>query len=167
MTFILAYDVITSRKLLYELQTAYMDLLEVKLKIFEITSGSLQPRLLQKMAYMCKQGALLNDQILDTFEEKLTKNVLEEEVEVKQVLIAWFSKARFLNKFFAPNREEQMKYTKEAIKHYGMVICYCARNSEARKLIPNEYKTSVEVADLLKRQVKLQEKEKKLEEENQ
>ena len=167
MNLVLAPDDITSRKLLYELQLAYMDLLEVKLKIFEVTSGSLQPRLLQKMAYICKQGALVNGQILDTFEEKLNKNVLTEEDEVKQVLSAWFSKARFLNKFFAPNRDEQMKYTKEAIKHYQMVICYCARNPEARKLIPNEYKTSVEVADLLKRQVKLQEKEKKFEEENQ
>ena len=144
-----------------------MDLLEVKLKIFEITSSSLQPRLLQKMAYICKQGALVNDQILDTFAEKLKKNILKEEDEVKQVLSAWFCKARFQNKFFAPNRDEQMKYTREAIKHYQMVICYCTRNPEARKLIPNEYKTSVEVADLLKRQVKLQEKEKKFEEENQ
>ena len=167
MIFILVSDIMASRKLYFGLQSAYMDLLEVKLKIFEITSSSLQPRLLQKMAYICKQGALVNDQILDTFAEKITKNILKEEDEVKQVLNAWFCKARFQNKFFAPNRDEQMKYTREAIKHYQMVICYCARNPEARKLIPNEYKTSVEVADLLKRQVKLQEKEKKFEEEDQ
>ena len=143
-----------------------MDLLEVKMKIFEKTSGSLQPRLLQKMAYICKQGALVNDQILDTFEDKVKNNLLKEEDEVKQVLIAWFSKARFLNKFFAPNRDEQMKYTREAIKHYELVLCYCARNPDSRKLIPTEYKKSIEVADLLKRQVKLQEKEKKFHEEN-
>ena len=149
-----------TRNLLDELQSAYMDLLEAKLKIFEKTSGSLQPRLLQKMAYICKQGAIINDQILDTFKEQLKDNKVEEEDDVKKVLIAWFSKARFLNKFFAPNRDEQIKYSLEAIKHYEMVICYCSRHPDSKKLIPEEYKTSVGVADLLKRQVKLHEKEK-------
>ena len=56
-----------------------------------------------------------------------------------------------------------MKYTKEAIKHYELVLCYCAQYPKAKELIPEEYKSSLGVADLLKRQVKLQEKEKKLE----
>ena len=156
-------EVITSRKVLHELQSAYMDLLEVKLKLFEKTSGSLQPKLLQKMAYICKQGAVVNEQILESYEDKLKENNLKEENEVKQVLMAWFAKARFLNKFFAPNQEEQMEYTREAIKHYEKVMCYCARNPEYKKLVPHEYKKSVDVADLLKRQLKLKEKEKKFE----
>ena len=140
-----------------------MDLLEVKLKIFEKTSESLQPKLLQKMAYICKQGASVNEQILDTFKEKLKENNIKEEDDVRQLLKAWFSKARFLNKFFAPNREEQMEYTQEAIKHYDKILCYCARNPDAKKLIPQEYKISVDVADLLKRQLKHHEKEKQFE----
>ena len=141
-----------------------MDLLEVKLKIFEKTSGSLQPKLFQKMAYICKTGAKINDKILETFKEQLTENNLKKDEEVRQVLIAWFYKARFLNKFFSPNREEQIDYSRAAIKNYEMVLCYCARNPEARKLIPEEYKTSLGVADMLKRQVKLHEKEKRFEE---
>ena len=143
---------------------AYMDLLEVKLKIFEKTSGSLQPKLFQKMAYICKTGAKINDKILETFKEQLAENNLKNDDEVQQVLIAWFYKARFLNKFFSPNREEQIDYSRAAIKNYEMVLCYCARYPEAKKLIPNEYKTSLGVADMLKRQVKVHEKEKSFEE---
>ena len=114
------------------------------------------------MAYICKQGALINDQILETFKEPFKENPLKDDEEVRQYLVTRFSKARFLNKFFAPNREEQMKYTKEAIKHYELVLCYCAQYPKAKELIPEEYNSSLGVADLLKRQVKLQEKEKKL-----
>ena len=147
------------RLLLNELQLAYLDLLEIKLKIFEKTSGSLQPKLFQKMAYICKTGAMINDRILETFKEQLEENNLKND-EVRQVLHAWFYKARFLNKFFSPNREEQINYSRAAIKSYEMVLCYCARNPEAKKLIPEEYKTSRGTADMLKRQVKLHDKEK-------
>ena len=121
-----------SRKLLHELQLAYFDLLEVKLKIFEKTSGSLQPKLLQKMAYICKQGVSINEQILDTFEEKVeVNNMLEKnDDETRQILKAWFSKARFLNKFFAPNREEQMTYTREAVTYYEKIL---SRNHQKGK----------------------------------
>ena len=57
-----------------------------------------------------------------------------------------------------------MKYTRESIKNYEMIQCYCARNPDTKKLIPEEYKKTVDVADMLRRQVKLYEKEKKLEE---
>ena len=152
------------RLLLNELQLAYLDLLEIKLKIFEKTSGSLQPKLFQKMAYICKTGAKINDRILETFKEQLEENNLKNDEEVQQVLLAWFYKARFLNKFFSPNREEQIDYSRAAIKNYEMVLCYCARNMEAKKLIPEEYKTSRGTADMLKRQVKLHEKEKSFDE---
>ena len=153
-------EVRKERFLLNELQLAYLDLLEVKLKIFEKTSGSLQPELFQKMAYICKTGAKINDRILETFKQQLEENNLKNDEEVRQVLLAWFFKARFLNKFFSPNREEQINYSRAAIKSYEMVLCYCARNPEAKKLIPEEYKTSRGTADMLKRQVKLHDKEK-------
>ena len=95
-------DVNSTRNLLHELQAAYFDLLEVKLKIFERTSSSLQPKLLQKMAFLCKEGANVNDQILRTYEsgadDNLEINTLlhQNEPKVKPILIAWFSKARFL-----------------------------------------------------------------------
>ena len=158
--------VMGQRFLLTELQLAYLDLLEVKLKIFEKTSGSLQPNLFQKMAYICKTGAKINDKILETFKENLAKNDLTQDDEIRQVLLAWFYKARFLNKFFSPNREEQIDYSRAAIKNYEMVLCYCARNPDTKKLIPQEYKTSLGVSDMLKRQVKLHEKEKSFDEKN-
>ena len=161
-----AIDMELSRKLLHELQLAYFDLLEIKLKIFEKTSGSLQPKLLQKMAYICKQGISTNEQILDTFDEKIKVNnrLGKSDDETRQILKAWFSKARFLNKFFAPNREEQMTYTREAITYYDKILCYCAQHPDAKRLIAEEYKMTVDVADLLKRQLKHQERENKCKE---
>ena len=118
------------------------------------------------MAYICKTGAKVNNKILESFKEQLSENNLKNEEEIRQVLHAWFYKARFLNKFFSPNREEQIDYSRAAIKNYDMVLCYCARNPDAKKLIPEEFKISRGTSDMLKRQVKLHEKEKSFDEKN-
>jgi hypothetical protein len=47
-----------------EIGDTYLDYLDSKLKMFEKSSGPWEPRLLQKMAYLCKQGIAIHESIL-------------------------------------------------------------------------------------------------------
>ena len=87
--------------------------------------GNLDARLLQKMCYYCDSGIKdfkdYEQTIIGSKGEGSKLDGLEEE---KLVLLArgWFHTAKLYNKFFTPDRKEQMRYSKMAICYYTRVM---------------------------------------------
>ena len=46
------------------MSAAYLDFVDSKLKIFEKSSRGWNPRLIQKMAFLCKEGIKTNESVL-------------------------------------------------------------------------------------------------------
>ena len=55
---------------LHEYQQACSDMLDCKLKMFEVQGNALDPKLLQKMAFYCKQGIKANSIIIGEFPDR-------------------------------------------------------------------------------------------------
>ena len=84
----------TEHKQAYQL--ACSDILDCKLRIFESQSSggcSLDPKLLQKMTYYCKQGIEANKQIIANGRDG-SKEIIEAELAM----------AKFYNQFFSPDK---------------------------------------------------------------
>ena len=157
-------------------------MLDFKMKLFERSAGNLDAKLLQKMCYYCDSG--IED--LKTYEETVIGRgqdigSLEKD---KLVLLArgWFFTAKLYNKFFTPDRKEQMRYSKMAICYYTRVMDAAQRAEDheggggpkddevtemarqghslsAFRLSLSYCRISAETSDLLRRQVKMQETE--------
>ena len=85
---------------------------------------NLDARLLQKMCYYCNSG--IKD--LKDYEQTIVgsgegSNMDDLDAE-KLLLLArgWFHTAKLYNKFFTPDRKEQMRYSKMAICYYTRVM---------------------------------------------
>ena len=158
-------------------------MLDFKMKLFERSAGNLDAKLLQKMCYYCDSG--IED--LKAYEQTIMQRgqdlgSLEKD---KIVLLArgWFYTAKLYNKFFTPDRKEQMRYSNMAICYYTRVMDAVQRvdggegamDVEIRELARQVTSTknslsftaegyfvlycriSAETSDLLRRQVKMQE----------
>ena len=145
------------RPVQFQIGKVLYELLATKMSQFERTCGKLNPKLLQKMAYLCTKG-------IDTFTDALVlanlpanQRSLPRNMLLKDKVYCiqcWFYIARFHNKFFTPNRKEQLKYTKKAICFYECVVAGTKANEDTKESLGEELRISVETADLLKRQVK-------------
>ena len=118
----LEQDLAQRRLVHFELGRCRLEMLDFKMKLFERSAGNLDAKLLQKMCYYCDSGI----QDLKTYEETVMKRgqdigSLEKD---KLVLLArgWFFTAKLYNKFFTPDRKEQMRYSKMAICYYTRVM---------------------------------------------
>ena len=116
-------DHLAQRRLIhFELGRIRLEMLDFKMKLFERSAGNLDAKLLQKMCYYCDSG--IED--LKTYEE----TILGRGQDIgglgrdKLVLLAkgWFFTAKLYNKFFTPDRKEQMRYSKMAICYYTRVM---------------------------------------------
>ena len=149
------------RRLQFQLGCCCLEMLENKMKIFEKNSSNLKPILLQKMAYYVETGV----KEFKLYVTTVSKGNVDDwgslsQIEKICVVKAWFQIARLYNKFFSPDRKEQMAYTK-------LAICYYTRVMDSESKIGSgqcaeEIRVSIETSDLLRRQVKMQEKEQEL-----
>ena len=118
----LEQDLAQRRLIHFELGRCRLEMLDFKMKLFERSAGNLDAKLLQKMCYYCDSG--IED--LKTYE----KTVIGKGQDIgslekdKLVLLArgWFFTAKLYNKFFTPDRKEQMRYSKMAICYYTRVM---------------------------------------------
>jgi hypothetical protein len=150
---------LTVRLLLqFEVGKCCLEMLENKMRLFERSASDLEPRLLQKMAYYCDMGIdelkIYVDMILKDGDDSLSDADEEDRVRVAR---AWYLMARLYNKFFTPDRTEQLAYSKNAICYYTRVADVGTR-FEMGPVMADEIRISVETSDLLRRQVKMQEK---------
>jgi len=143
------------QELTFELADIYLDKLELKQKKFERTAGNLDPRLLQKMAYFCFTGIKHCQTFLDSLnvDGKLPSKFPED--TVKPAMVTIFRMARFYNKVFTPIREDQNKFTKQAIEYYQKVVDYCTANPDQTRKVDFELNQSISVIDLLERQLQM------------
>ena len=115
-------DLAQRRLIHFELGRCRLEMLDFKMKLFERSAGNLDAKLLQKMCYYSDSG--IAD--LKTYEE----TVMSKGQDIggldkdKLVLLArgWFFTAKLYNKFFTPDRKEQMRYSNMAICYYTRVM---------------------------------------------
>jgi hypothetical protein len=127
------------------LGSAITDMANTKIKLFEKHGGEGDAKLLQKMAYYCNQG-------IEVYKSLLAMPVNDCDTRVQ----AWFAMAQLQNKFFSPDRSQQMQYAKEAIASYFKVIQLCRGNAKLEHDHKALLAKSIDVKDLLERQVKMQ-----------
>jgi len=154
-------DVDQRRSVHFELGRCRLEMLDFKMKLFERSAGNLDAKLLQKMCYYCDSG--IED--LKAYEQTIMQRgqdlgSLEKD---KIVLLArgWFYTAKLYNKFFTPDRKEQMRYSNMAICYYTRVMDAVQRVDGGEGAMDVEIRElariSAETSDLLRRQVKMQE----------
>lgn len=128
----------------------YLDYLDSKLKLFEMNPSSPTPRLLQKMHYLSKKGIESQQEIIQIISKDGTISEEKHNLHLK----TWYYIAKFYNKVYSPDPDEQIWYTKQAIDHYGMIVSYCRLNTQASNFIPDGFKSSLDAKDMLERQIK-------------
>jgi hypothetical protein len=128
----------------------YLDYLDSKLKLFELNPTSASPRLIQKMHFLSKKGIESQQEIIHIISKDGTISEERHNLHLK----TWYNIAKFYNKVYSPDPEEQICYTKKAIDHYGMIVSYCRLNSQASNFIPDGFKSSLDAKDMLERQIK-------------
>ena len=94
-------------------QHALSDMLDCKLKQFEVQGGVLDAKLLQKMAFYCTEGIRVNLAIIKDFPGH-TRHIVEAEMAL----------AKFYNRFFSPDTEQQALNSRKAIEHYDKAWVY-------------------------------------------
>ena len=68
--------------------------------------------------------------------------------------MAFYFIAKFHNKFFSPDKDEQLAETQKAINFYRRVIDGCKNDdNDVRTSLKEEFKASVDAADMLQRQI--------------
>ena len=69
--------------------------------------------------------------------------------------MAFYFIAKFHNKFFSPDKDEQLAETQKAINFYRRVIDGCKNedNDDVRTSLKAEFGASVDAADMLQRQI--------------
>ena len=137
----------------YEVGELVMSILEIKMKQFERTLGSVQPELLQKMAYYCAQGVETHQDIIKDIQPDLDIAAIGAEDEKVMYVSSHYQIGRFFNKYFSPDRDEQIGYTERAIEHYKAVICHCARFPDLKKPLKEELENCRQSVDMLERQI--------------
>ena len=68
-------------------------------------------------------------------------------------LLAYYFIAKFHNKFFSPDKDEQLAETQKAIDFYRRVIDGCKNDDDVLTSLEEEFKASVDAADMLQRQI--------------
>ena len=105
-------------------QHALSDMLDCKLKQFEVQGGVLDAKLLQKMAFYCTEGIRVNLAIIKDFPGH-TRHVVEAEMAL----------AKFYNRFFSPDTKQQALNSRKAIEHYDKAWVYFHCNILAGSLL--------------------------------
>ena len=75
--------------------------------------------------------------------------------DARHRLLAFYFIAKFHNKFFSPDKDEQLAATQKAIDFYRRVIDACKNedNDDVSTSLKEEFKASVDAADMLQRQI--------------
>ena len=70
-------------------------------------------------------------------------------------MLAYYFIAKFHNKFFSPDKDEQLAATQTAIDFYRRVIDGCKNedNDDVSTSVKEAFKASVDAADMLQRQI--------------
>ena len=148
------------RRLLYEAGETYFIMMDIKTRVFNKASSNKQydPKLLTKMAYLSVKGIEILKTFVDTFNDVKTGELGDlnnrDESDIKWLLMAYYLIATLYNKFFSPNQHDQMKAVQNAAEYYEKIASFCSQYPEWKSIIEEEYESSVQLSDLLKKQVK-------------
>ncbi len=85
-------------------------------------------------------------EILDAKDEETSE-------DVRSRLLSWFFIAKFHNKFFSTDRQQQMAATQRSVDFYRKVVDFCKSDEKAKLMIQEEFMNSIDAADLLERQI--------------
>ena len=72
---------------------------------------------------------------------------------VRTRILSLFFIAKFHNKFFSPDKNEQIEATKAAIDFYKRVIDSCNIDGRVKTALEEEFRTSIDASDMLQRQL--------------
>lgn len=143
------------REVLYELGTAYTNILDIKLEAFELNQKSenpiLDPTALEKINELITKSRNNFIEFISTYRManslELMPNISTE--EMIPISFSHFQIARISYKFITPDKQLQYKNLSICLENYKMFVALCAANGEIEEKMKAEVGVSKEMIQLL------------------
>lgn len=138
------------REVLYELGTAYSNILDIKLDALEETNTP-NPSVLKKINDLCtKTCKSFQEYISSYYEAKTEKLKSDLDVdELKPIAFAHFQVARIYNKYITPDKNLQASNVSNCLKNYQKFIAICEEHKDVGEAMKAEVAISKEMVTLL------------------
>lgn len=140
------------REVLYELGTAYSNILDIKLDTLEGTSANgPNPSVLKKINDLCTKTLKSFQEYISTYYEAKTEKLKSDlDVdELKPIAFAHFQIARIYNKFITPDKNLQASNVGNCLKNYQKFIAICEEHKNVGDAMKAEVAISKEMVTLL------------------
>lgn len=143
------------REILYELGTAYANILDIKLDAFEQTQkepdASVNPQALKKINDLIVKSRNNFTEYISTYYQPKTE-ILKPDIVIDELIpiaFAHFQVARISYKFITPDKQLQLKNLTICLEYYQKFIALCDKNEEVGNKMKGEVGVSKEMAQLL------------------
>lgn len=143
------------RQLWYELGEVYTDILNIKLDKLNKTKEKPTPHLLKKIDKLCEKSIENYDQFLNSVKDKngVMPVKLERDV-VRPVISAYAYIGRNSMKRIAIDKNVLLNHVQKSYDAYQAVVDICNNDSEAAKMMNEEYTLCQEMVNILPLKIK-------------
>lgn len=143
------------REILYELGTAYSNILDIKLEAFEESQtsadGNVNPQTLKKINDLITKSRKYFNEFIATYYQGKTEN-FKPDLSVDELIpiaFAYFQVARISYKFITPDKQLQFNNLSTCLENYQKFIALCGTHKEIGEKMNAEVGVSKEMAQLL------------------
>lgn len=146
------------REILYELGTAYSNILDIKLEAFEESQrfqtsadGTVNPQTLKKINDLITKSRNNFNEFIATYYQGKTEN-FKPDLSVDELIpiaFAYFQVARISYKFHTPDKQLQFNNLSTCLEKYQKFIALCDTHKEIGEKMKAEAGVSKEMAQLL------------------
>lgn len=144
------------REVLYELGTAYSNILDTKLDAFEQnqkdkSNAAVNPQTLKKINDLITKSRNTFIEFISTYYQPKTETFKSDLAvdELIPIAFAHFQVARISYKFITPDKQLQLKNLSTCLEHYRKFVALCDKNKEAGEKMTGEVGVSKEMISLL------------------
>lgn len=143
------------QEVLYELGSAYSNILDIKLEIFELnqkqSDGIVNPQALKKINELISKSRNSFIEFISTYYQPRTETFKPDLTidELVPIAFAHFQVARISYKFITPDKQLQLENLNICLENYKKFIALCDNNKEVGEKMKGEAGVSKEMVLLL------------------
>lgn len=143
------------REVLYELGTAYSNILDIKLDTFEQnqkeSNAAVNPQTLKKINDLITRSRQTFSEFISTYYQPKTETLKTDLVadELIPIAFAHFQVARISYKFITPDKQLQLQNLTTCLDHYRKFVALCDKHKELGERMIGEVGVSKEMVSLL------------------